>query len=209
MVWIIPIVAAVILTCVLAVIFCPIGIKVIYDADGLRIAAFAGIIKFRLYPEFDGEKLISLGAKKKKGTKEKTDGKQKKKTESGGDFQTYLSYVRFVAEVMSDFRKKLVIKEMELKLSMTAGDPADLALAYGAAWTAVSNLTALMERGFTVKKRNVDVVHDFLGDKISLVAKLNISITLGRLSFLGVKHLIRFVKKFKLISNIKKDGAKK
>lgn len=188
---------------------CPVGLKVIYDASGLRIAAFAGLIKFRLYPEFDGDSLISLFTDKKKpGTPQKDQKKQEKATTVGGKYEVFLSYARFVADILSDFKRKLVIKQLEFKLTLSADDPSDLALRYGAAWAAASNLTSLLEQTFAVKKRNVTVDHDFLGDRLRLLAKLHISITLGRLSLLGVKHLIRYFKKFKNSSNNKKDGAK-
>ena len=190
-------------------VFCPVGIKVIYDADGLRVAAFAGLIKFRLYPEFDGKDLISLNASKKKAdTKKKDKTEQKAAPASGGKYETFLSYVRFVAEILSDFRRKLVIKNLELKVTLSSDDPYNLALGYGAAWTAASNLTALMQQVFRVKKHDVAVYHDFLGDQLRLLAKLHISITLGRLSLLGFKHLIRYFKKIKKLPNNKKDGAK-
>lgn len=189
-------------------VFCPVGIKVVYDADGLRIGAFAGLIKVRLYPEFGGKDLISLGSEKKKGARKKTKTKQEDAA-PGGKYETFLSYVRFVAEILTDFRRKLVIKNLELKLTLSSDDPYNLALGYGAAWTAASNLTALMEQAFRVKKRDVTVNHDFLGDQLRLLAKLHISITLGRLSLLGVKHFIRYFTKIKKFPNNKKDGAKK
>lgn len=189
-------------------VFCPVGIKVVYDADGLRVGAFAGLIKVRLYPKFDGKDLISLGAEKKKSSRKKTKTKQEKTAAPGGKYETFLSYARFVAEVLTDFRRKLVIKNLELKLTLSSDDPCALALGYGAAWTAASNLTALMEQAFRVKKHDVSVDHDFLGDQLRLLAKLHISITLGRLSLLGVKHFIRYFTKIKKFSNTKKDGAK-
>ncbi|MBQ5608466.1 MAG: DUF2953 domain-containing protein [Oscillospiraceae bacterium] len=198
---------AVIVLLAVALAFCPVGIKVRYDADGLRIAAFAGLIKFRLYPEFDGEELLSLtGSKKKKSSK--NESKQKDKLDSGGKYDTFVSYVRFVAEILTDFRRKLVIKELTLKLTLSSDDPCNLALGYGAAWAAASNLTALMEQLFTVRKHDVAVNHDFFGNQLLLLAKLHISITLGRLSLLGIKYLIRYFTKIKKFSNTKKDGAK-
>lgn len=196
---------------VLLYVFCPVGIKVIYDADGLRVAAFAGLIKFRLYPEFDGKKLISLGVSKKKDitVEKKAKPKQCEKPTPGGAYETFVAYVRFVAEILTDFKNKLVIKELELKLTLASDDPFNLALGYGAAWTAASNLTALMEQIFTVKKQNVAVNHDFIGNQLRLMARLHISITLGRLSLLGVKHFIRYFINIKKISISKKDGAKK
>ena len=207
--WLILLLLCVVAVLVLSVAFCHVGIKVIYDADGLRVALFAGWIKFRLYPEFDGKKLVSLVPKKEKITDTKKKDQQGAKPTPGGAYETFISYVRFVAEILSDFKKKLVIKELELKLTLASEDPFNLALGYGAAWTAASNLTALMERAFTVKKQNVAVNHDFLGNQLRLLARLHISIPLRHLGLLGIKHLIRYFTKVKKISTTKKDGATK
>lgn len=204
--WILPAVV-VLFACLYA--FCPIGIKVAYDAEGLRVAAFAGLIKFRLYPEFDGKDLVSFGTEKMKPAEKKKEKKQQAGSPAGGKYETFISYVRFVAEILTDFRKKLVIKELKLRLTLSSDDPYNLALGYGAAWTAASNLTALLQQLFTVKKHDVSVDHDFLGDQLRIIAKLHISITLGRLSLLGVKHLIRYFTKIKKLSTNTKDGAKK
>ena len=64
---------------------------------------------------------------------------------------------------------------------MAADDPCDLAVNYGRAWAAVGNLMPRLERVFVIQKRNIDVECDFTADKTRVLARLDLTITLGRM----------------------------
>ena len=63
---------------------------------------------------------------------------------------------------------------------MAADDPCDLAINYGRAWAAVGNLMPSLERIFVIQKRNIEVECDFTADKTRVLARLDLTITLGR-----------------------------
>ena len=95
-----------------------------------------------------------------------------------------------------------------MKLIMAADDPCDLAVNYGKAWAAVGNLMPQLERLFVIKKRNVEVECDFTADKTLIFAKLDLTITLGRLLALAMVHGIRILRQFLTIMKTRKGGAK-
>ena len=84
-----------------------------------------------------------------------------KKERSGGKITDFLPLVDIGLKFLGSFRRKLRVKRLELNYVMAGGDPCDLALNYGKAWTAVGNIMPLLERIFVIKKRNIQVQCDF------------------------------------------------
>ena len=94
-----------------------------------------------------------------------------------------------------------------MRYVMAGGDPCDLALSYGKAWTAVGNLMPLLERVFVIRKRNIQVQCDFAADSAEISARLDITITVGRVVGIAVKYGFKAIREFLKIKN--KGGAKK
>ena len=94
-----------------------------------------------------------------------------------------------------------------MKLVMAGDDPCDLATNYGKAWAALGNLIPLLEQVFVIRKRDLEVECDFTADQTRITARLDLTITIGRLLaivvFYGVKILCQFLK----ISKTRKGGA--
>ena len=179
----------------------PLGVSVIYDEDGVLARVIAGPLKIKVYP---------LPHKEKKPKKERTKNKEKpkKKTsekaspanakkntaedttkkKSGGAITDFLPLVSVVLKFLDGFRRKLRINVLDLKLIMAADDPCDLAVNYGKAWAAVGNLMPQLERVFVIQKRNIEVECDFTADKTLVIARVDLSITLGRI--LGLVFLL-------------------
>ena len=89
---------------------------------------------------------------------------------------------------------------------MAGGDPADLAINYGKAWAAVGNLWPRLETWFVIKKRNVEVECDFEGSETTVSARLDLTITLGRILSLVVRYAIRGLKEFLNFRKKRKGG---
>ena len=88
------------------------------------------------------------------------------------------------------------MNELYLRLIMASDDPCDLAINYGKTWTAVGNLLPVLERWFVIKKRDVEVECDFEGSSTTISARLDLTITLGRLFSMGFRYGIRGLKEF-------------
>jgi len=99
-------------------------------------------------------------------------------------------------ELLTDFRRKLRVDYLLLKVLLGGGDPADLAQNYGKTWAAVGTLWPRLESLFVIKKRDVEVLCDFEGDSTAITARLDLSITLGRLLSMGLRHGIRGINEF-------------
>ena len=197
----------------------PLGVSVKYNADGALVRIILGPIKITLFPRPKKEKKD----KKKKEQKKQAEPQQqppqnpkppakpkekKPKEEKGGSWTDFLPLVKEVFRFLGDFRRKLRLNCLELKLIMAADDPCDLAVNYGRAWAAVGNLLPQMERLFVIKKRDIQVECDFTASETLVIARLDLTVTLGRLLaavvVFGVRALIEFLK----IKKKRKGGAK-
>ena len=111
-------------------------------------------------------------------------------------------------EFLGKFRRKLRVNRLELKLVMASDDPCDLAVNYGKAWVALGNLMPQLERLFVIKKRNLEVECDFTAEKTLIFARLDLTITIGRILSLGVVYGIRIIRQYLKIMKTRKGGAK-
>lgn len=190
----------------------PLGVLVKYNADGPLVRIIAGPLKITVFPMKKKEKK----PKKEKPKKEKPKKEKKKKSadepekkEKGGSVLDFWPLVDVVLDFLGEFRRKLRVRRLELKLIMAGDDPCDLAMNYGKAWAALGNLFPMLERAFVIKKRNVEVECDFTADETVIIARLDITITLGRIFSLGVRHGFHALREFFKIMKTRKGGASK
>ena len=200
----------------------PLGVSVRYDAAGAVVKVIAGPVKITLFPRPKRGKKSPKEKKPKKADqkepiqKEQAAPKQNEKKpqeasakKTGGPITDFLPLVKVALDMLDAFRRKLRLNVLELKIIMAADDPCDLAVNYGRAWAAVGNLMPRLERVFVIQKRNIEVECDFEASQTTVIARLDLTITLGRIIatavVYGVKALIEFLK----IKNKRKGGASK
>lgn len=184
----------------------PLGVSIAYDEQGPRAKILAGPVKLQAYPaKKDPDK--PPRPKKEKKKPQTTSGQKGGKSKQGGPVSDFYPFVELVFELLTDFRRKLRVNVLELKVTLAGGDPADLAINYGKAWTAIGNLWPRLESLFVIKKRDVEVQCDFEGSQTTISARLDLTITLGRLLSMIFRHGIRGVKEF-LNFHKKRQGGK-
>lgn len=206
----------------------PLGVSVKYDEDGVLLKLIIGPVKITLFPRPKKDQK----PKKKEKTQEKKeepkpepaqqpaqeatpqtpDKKPEEKTEkkkSGGSVTDFLPLVKTALDMLGAFRRRLRLNVLDLKLIMAADDPCDLAVNYGRAWAAVGNFLPRLEKVFVIKKRNIEVECDFMAAETKIIARLDLTITLGwilaTIVVYGVRALIQFLK----INKKRKGGASK
>ena len=202
----------------------PLGVRIRYNSDGLLVRVILGPVKITVVP---------MPKKKKKEEKKKAEpaaaqvpvapvkeGKplpqppqpppeKKQKTEKGGSLLDFLPLVKTALDFLGDFRRKLRVDDLYLRLILASSDPCDLAVNYGKTWTAVGNLMPQLDRLFVIRKRDVEVQCDFAASDTTVIARVDITITLGRLLALVTVYGIRAVKEFLTIRKKRKGGAAK
>lgn len=206
----------------------PLGVSVKYDEDGVLLKLIIGPVKITLFPrpKKDQKPKKKEKAKEKKEeqktepaqqpapeaaspTPEKKPEEKTEKKKSGGSVTDFLPLVKTALDMLGAFRRRLRLNVLDLKLIMAADDPCDLAVNYGRAWAAVGNFLPRLEKVFVIKKRNIEVECDFMAAETKIIARLDLTITLGRILatvvVYGVRALIQFLK----INKKRKGGASK
>ena len=213
----------------------PLGVRVRYNADGPLVKLIIGPVRLQLVPgkkkapKKKKEKPVPETAEKGKPEKKEKKAKAPKeeapkpkqvgaaeppkpaetpeKKEQGGSILDFLPLVKTLFEFLGDFRRKLRIKNLYLKLVMAGGDPYNLAMNYGKAWAATGNLLPKLENWFVIKKRDIEVECDFVAEKTTIIAHMDISITLGRLLAAVCKFAWKALIKYLQIKKRRKGGA--
>lgn len=201
----------------------PLGVSVKYDAGGPLVRVILGPVKFTVFPMPKKEKKEKKKQPEKKQepvpkTEEeplpkppqppKPPAEEKPKEEKkGGSLTDFIPFVKLIFRFLGDFRRKLRINDLQLRIILAGGDPCDLAVNYGRAWAALSNLTPRLEQWFVIKKKDMEIECDFVASETLVIARLELTITLGRLLWLAVVYAIRALKEFLNFKKKRKGGA--
>ena len=198
----------------------PLGIRILYNDKGPLVKVVVGPVKVTVYPGKKKEK--KLPQKEKEAVKEQTASEEElpkppqppaepkpEKKASGGSLKDFLPFVKLGLNFLGDLRRKLRVKELYLRLILASSDPCDLAVNYGKTWTAVGNLMPVLDKWFVIQKKDVEVECDFTASETKVVARLEITLTLGRLLSLVAVYAVRGLKEFIQFRNIRKGGAVK
>ena len=195
----------------------PLGASVLYDEDGPRVRILAGPLKIQVFPlkkkkkQDKPRKAKSQKQKKPKKAAAETAPAEKPnpapKPKSGGSWTDFLPLVRIALDLLNDLRRKLRVDHLKLHLTMAADDPCDLAVNYGRMNASLAGLIAQLERFLVIKKRDVHIDCDFTASQTLILARLDLTITLGRILSIAVIHGLRALTTFLKIKKQREGGA--
>ena len=171
----------------------PIGVRLSYDEQGFLVWLKLGVIKIKLYPQIKKAPHVKSSGKSNKTKEDKNETK-------GGSLVDFLPIAKNVFEFLSELRKKLWVQKLYFRLNLAEGDPCDLAVHYGEAWAALGSVMALLEQYVKIKDRDLQIHCDFTGGKTDVAASADILISLGRLVAIALRHGVRGLKKYQLLS---------
>lgn len=206
----------------------PLGVRVRYDAGGFYLGVLAGPVSVQLYPE---RKKSKKSTRKQKDKPKKQSGKPKKTVpqkdpqppqpvasdvpevpqespkEKGGDWKQFLPYLPLVWDLLGNLRRKIRVNRLEFRLILAGADPCDLAVNYGKTWAAVGNILPWLDRVCIIKKRDVEVECDFTASKTIVTARMDLTITVGRILAMAVRLAILWLKEYSNLRPKRKGGA--
>lgn len=202
----------------LALAVLPLGVRIRYNDAGFVLKVIAGPLKITVIPGRKKPKKQKVKQKKQKavqtaesaGSEERPPQppkEQPEQKERGGSLTRFLPLVKLGLKFLGDFRRKLRLDNLYLRLILAGDDPCDLAVNYGRIWAAVGNLMPQLERLFVIRKRDIQVECDFASAETTVVVHLDVSITLGRLLVLALYYGIRIL--FEFLSIKRKGGGDK
>ena len=176
----------------------PVGIRGVYRESEACIWLLIGPLKFRLYPTKPKEEKATLQPKK-----EAARGSAKK----GGKLQDFLPIARTVVDFLNQLRKKVGVKNLELKVILAGDDPCDLAVNYGRAWAALGNLLPQLDRVLTIRKKNIEVECDFAAETTRVYVKVDATVSVARALHLGGRYGGKIIKDILKLKKLRKGGA--
>lgn len=193
--------------CLLVLAWIPLGIRVRYGEAGFEARVIAGPVKITLFPRKKRKKKpktadssektteeTTKASSEKKRPKTETTGKDEPGMQSGGSLERFVPWIRLGLDFLGDLQRKIRLDNLYLHLVLAGDDPCDLAVNYGRAWAVVGDLLPKLERVFVIGKRDIQVNCDFAAEKITVAARGDMRITLGRTLCLGVIYGIRALK---------------
>lgn len=183
----------------------PFGVRGLYNQTGAFAYLLVGPGQIILYPRKKTEKKSEKPSAKEKKT---AASGRPNSTKAGGSYKDFLPLLEVALDFLGDLRRKLRINRLELNVTLAAADPADLAINYGRAWASAGNIMPMLERAFVIKKRSVQLRCDFMAEASSVYADVVVTITLGRLLWLVIRHGIRGLQEYFKIKNTNKGGTK-
>lgn len=182
----------------------PLGVSGRYDINGPRLWLLLGPARIRLIPSPKG--------RKEKGKTKSVQAQPQAKTKEekqGGSLSDFLPLIDVVLKFLGEFRRKLRVNRLEIDIVMAEDDPCDLAEHYGQACAALASLEPQLERLFVIKKKRLHIGCDFTVSKTQVWGRLDLTVTLGRLLSLLIRHGCRGVGEFMKLKNRRKGGALK
>ena len=193
--------------CLLVLAWIPLGIRVSYGEAGFEARVIAGPVKITLLPRKKRKKKpkttdssektteeTTKASSEKKRPKTETTGKDEPGMQSGGSLDRFVPWIRLALDFLGALRRKIRLDNLYLHVVLAGDDPCDLAVNYGRAWAVVGDLLPKLERVFVIGKRDIQVNCDFAAEKITVAARGDMTITLGRTLCLGVIYGIRALK---------------
>lgn len=188
----------------------PLGVSVRYNEDGMQVKILAGWIPFPLPKGKEKKPKKKPEKKKKKSNKNQKSAAQKEpEKKKGGSITDFLPFVEIGLNLLGDFRRKLRVRRLEMKLVLAGDDPCDVAVNYGRGWAALGNLMPLLERMFVIKKRNLEVECDFESTETRISARVDVTITPGGVLKIVLYHGLRALKAYLNLKKLRKGGTTK
>ncbi len=208
----------IVLAVITALAALPLGVRLRYDSGGPLVRLILGPVKLTVFPR--GKKQTKKPPKAESPSepeepeqpqpqppKPPAPNPEEVSGKKGGTLVDFLPLVRIALDFLGDFRRKLRVDNLYLRLLLAASDPCDLAMNYGRTWAAVGNLMPQLERLFRIKKRDVEVECDFTASEPMVIARMDVTISLGRLLSLAAVYGVRALKEFQNIQKKRKGGA--
>lgn len=185
----------------------PLGVSAVYDRKGGRVWVVIGPVKIPLFPRAFRKKEGTQTPSPSRKNSKPSPKPESRQTRSGGSVAQFRPWLDFGRELLGDLRRKLRVNRMELELSLAGDDPCDLAVNYGRANAALTVLVEQLERWFVIRRKHIQVNCDFAGEETVIYARLDLTLSLGRLIGLVVRYGIRGLNVYQSMEKKGKGGG--
>ena len=187
----------------LLIAFMPVGLITKYDHAGLKLFIKVGLLRFSLLSDHQGKK-------KKDGKKTTSPVKKEKKEadeEGGGSLSDFVPIAKATLEFLNQLRKRIVVKNLQFKLTLAGSDPCDLSINYGRTWAAIGALQPQLNRVLRIRKQKIEVQCDYIAEQTTVFCYVDVSISVIRLLQLIATHGTKILDEYNNLKNKRKGGT--
>jgi len=170
------------------------GVIVEYDEAGVKLWVKAVFLKLRILDEDKKDK------PKKKKKKEK-----KPKEKRPGGFQRFLDLLKAALKALGRLKRRLLIKQLTLHLTLANDDPSKTAIQYGTVSAVLGTIVPVIERQFRIKRRDLMASVDFTASAPVIYAKITISIAVWEVFYIAFAFLPALISMAKAGSKSRHD----
>lgn len=204
--WLIALAVVIFIGCI------PLGVFFRYDSEGLLVRIVVGMLRFTVIPAPEKK----TPKKKKDSTKDAAPVQKEKPPaqpaeqpapKKGGSLRDFYPMIQLGKRFLNQFRRKLRIDDLVLKLTMGGDDPCDLAVNYARAWTVLSNLVPALEKFFRIRRRSFEVQCDFTSEETLIEIQAKLTVPFGRLLEMGIVYGCLFIKELLVFKKKRKGGS--
>lgn len=192
----------ILLALLLFLLLLPLGAAVEYSEEGFAAWIKAGPVRIKVFPTEPDKKM------KKKPPKDQKAAEGEQPPKKGGKLALVKAALPLLKPALAGAKRRVVIRELELLVTWAAADPADAAIGYGYANSALGMLWALIDTNFKVKKSRLGCQVDFNAQSPTVYLKAALSTNLWQLLTLALPLLIRFYRSYQAqqANNTKKEA---
>lgn len=143
----------------------PFGVDGGLRGKKLFFSVKVGFLNIRLLPNKE-KQIMAIFSKMLKKTDKIDDfiEEDEKKRKKGFETKQMLDIIKPALKALGRFRRKLVVDYLRIHYTVATGDPADTAIAYGIASSALGAVIPMVDSAFTIRNRDVGISADFLSD---------------------------------------------
>ena len=188
--------ALIVIGCILLVLvllaLLRVGIRIIYNTDGLVLHLQLGPIRMILYPRAARPEKKAR-RRKKKAEKEKPPAPEK---EGPGSLKKFMELLPGIRKALSRLRRKLRVDLLILHMTIPGKeDPAGAAIGFGRSSALLHSLLALLENLLDVRRRDVTVQPDFAREETEVYVEARLTLAVWHVFYIAFGFLGGVLKK--------------
>lgn len=181
------------------------GVGAEYRAEGLRVWLRAAAWNIQVFPLKPKKRTKPSGPPKQAKPKKEDVPKLSWTEQVGGALDYAQALLPILLEAAGQFRRKIRVDKLRIKVTVGAADPADAAMRYGRANGALGALWGTLNEIFDLKDGKALAQVDFDARETTVYALTALSLKLGQIVWLGLYFGCRALRAFLRVHSRRKQ----
>lgn len=169
----------------------PIGVDGGYSGERLVLGIRVGFFNIRIFPK---AKKHSEQKPPRKNRKPKKEKDKKPKFKLPTEKKKLIELIKIVLRTLGRFKRKLRIDYLRIRYTFASDDPFSTAMGFGYSSAALGAVIPLVDKAFSIGKRDIGASFDFLSDKPVFDCWLTMTIQIWEVLYIAIAFGIDYLK---------------